>query len=96
VGRYSVRGVLTVNAPASGVYFTATIKRGATIEYGPFYSEGGDGTKNVSCAFDGTISCLSGEELSIEIEASSGSLDMRLKSSSLTIEKIGTNFGQQA
>lgn len=95
-GRYKVSGVISVTAPGSGIYFTVTIKKGASAVYGPFYSEGGDGSKNISCAYEGTIVCAAGETLSVEIASSSGSLDMRLNGSSLSIEKIGTNFGQQA
>lgn len=95
-GRYKVSGVVSVTAPGSGVYFTVNIKKGGSTEYGPYYSEGGDGTKNVSCAFDATILCSPSDELSVEITSSSGSLDMRVNASNLSIEKIGTNFGQQA
>lgn len=95
-GKYKVSGVISVTAPGSGIYATATIKKGGTVIYGPFYSEGGDGSKNVSLPFEGTVVCAAGDTLSVDIESSSGNLDMRLNGSSLSIEKIGTNFGQQA
>jgi len=95
-GRYNVSGIISVTAPASGVYFTVTIKRGGTIIYGPFYSQNGNGSKNVSCAFEGGVNCSPTDTLSVEITSSSGNLDMRVNASNLIIEKIGTNFGQQA
>lgn len=95
-GRYKVSGVISVTAPASGVYFTANIKRGSTTIYGPYYSQNGDGSKNVSLSFDGTVNCDPSDELWVELTSSSGSLDMRVVGSNLSIEKIGTNYGQQA
>jgi len=95
-GRYSVQGVISVTAPSAGVYFTVSIKKNGSVIYGPTYSQRGDGSKNISAAFDGSITCIPSDTLSIDITASTGSLDMRVNASSLTIEKIGTNFGQQA
>jgi len=95
-GRYQVSGAISVTAPSANAYFKIRLFEGGSALFGDFYSEGGNGSKNVTCPYNGTIDCEAGDTLKVMIAASTGTMQMRIIGSSLTIKKVGTSYGYNA